>query len=161
MLILEEADLARTPDPDIVELRIIERLMEKSASISINFQALSDLTKRRDIIREVVISLIPMLKLSRDLGIFNYGSKPLESLDEFIRTVVKVLAKEVYMVEAGALLIANEWLLAQNDLALILQLAHEIPSCGPSIGESFGYATLSTVYPRRFVGTFTLQKGLI
>lgn len=139
MLLLDPSDVDRPSSAEIVTLRVIERLADKTSSISTNREGCVGLTQRRDLLQKEIIAIVPMLKLVMKMGLFGYGSVPLDQLNEFIKTLIKVLSDDVYASESGAMLISNEWLLAQNDLAMILQLAHVIPPCGPTIGEAFGY----------------------
>lgn len=162
MLLLVPSDIDRPPNAEIIRLRVIELLSEKTSSISSKHEGCFGLTQRRDLLQKEIIAMVPVLKLVKRMGLFGDGSVPLNHLNEFIKTLIKVLAEDVYVSESGSTLISNEWLLAQNDLAMILQLAHVVPPCGPTIGEAFGYTySLHYLLTLSCVVTFTLIKGII
>ncbi len=90
--------------------------------------------------RKVVDSLLEVMEMTSAHGtaLWSMHSELFEPTKNLISKIVHTLETEVYSSKECEVLIANEWLLIQNDLAYFMQIADHAPCFGPLLGELFG-----------------------
>lgn len=95
----------------------------------------------RDVFYKAVEDVKGLLEESLDSQEwFHYQSEPVSRLQVLIADLIGVLGEKVYIHQhTDETLLANEWLLMQNDLAELLELVEICPYLAESVGNYYGY----------------------
>lgn len=137
-VLLSESDLQLPPSVDIVEKRLFEA-MGRILLIAhvLPSQGLSYMGMR-DRFHADIAEMHLWLAEVKALDLFQPESRLLESLKRVIEALVDKMSRCVYVSCQHTSLIDNEWIMIQNDVALMVKIADMVPAAAGQIGESFG-----------------------